>query len=474
MNPARLLPRKLRERLAARPARALATFFVTSIAARVIGVACQLLQVPVVVQSLGAEAFGLWMTFVTLAGIVVFADFGLGIGVQNRLAELFALDDPKSRAEARAFFSSAFLFLCLVGLVLGLACTFLNSRLDHARLFDLRDPAVVAAAPMAALITALSFCAGFPLGLAQRVAYARQQGSACNLAQAGGSLLSLGAVVFATRNGWGLVAIVLAGQGASVLSHLALLLSQLGRLGWLSFWQYRLRPALVRQLVGLGACFGAQQVLNTVLFTLPQIIISTQLGAAAVTPFNLLQRLFNLFSVVQNAFMLPLWPAYSKAKARGEFAWMRLALRRSLLATVAFSVLPLCVGATFAPWLIRHWVGHPVDGLTWPLITFLGTWNALVLLQQPYGYLLAGVSEIRRTTLYSVLSAVVALLLMYSFVHPLGAAGVALGLLAGSLPFSFVGTLHETRRYLRSTLAAPSADLAGKPSASALPATSSA
>jgi O-antigen/teichoic acid export membrane protein len=197
----RRLPEGLRTRLARRPPKALATFFVTSIAARVVGVACQLLQVPIVVKHLGAEAFGLGMTFVTLAGLVVFADFGLGIGVQNRLAEFFAHDTRRDRAQARAFFGSAFLFLCAIGAGLSLVCFLVNQSLDHARLFDLKDPAVASAATTAALITALSFCAGFPLGLAQRVAYARQRGWACNLAQAGGSLLVDPAVVLEHRLG---------------------------------------------------------------------------------------------------------------------------------------------------------------------------------------------------------------------------------------------------------------------------------
>ncbi len=464
----RLLPEKLRARLGDRPPRALAMFFITSIVSRVIGVACQLLQVPIVVKSLGAEAFGLWMTFVTLSGLVIFADFGLGIGVQNRLAELFAHDSRRDRAQARSFFGSAFLFLCAVGLVLALVCHLINLRLDHARLFDLRDPAVVSSARTAALVAALSFCAGFPLGLAQRLAYARQQGWACNLAQAGGSVVSLVAVAVACRLGWGLVAIVVAGQGSLFLANLVLLIAQLAKLRWLAVWRYRLRPALVRQLVGIGACFGALQVLNTILFTLPQIIISTQLGAAAVTPFNLLQRLYNLFSVVQNAFMLPLWPAYSKAKARREFDWMRRTLDRSFRATVVFCVAPMLVGAICAPWIIRLWVGHEVDGLTWMLVLALCAWNALVMLQQPYSFLLSGVSEIRRTTIYSIVSAVVALALMYALVKPLGAAGVALGLVLGFLPFGFLGTVVETRRYLRAPEPPAPAPLRGSPGTAAV------
>jgi Membrane protein involved in the export of O-antigen and teichoic acid len=451
----RFLPAKLRAKLGGKAPRALAMFFVTSIAARVIGIGSQLLQVPVVVKTLGAEAFGLWMTFVTLASLVLFADLGLGLGVQNRLAELFAHDTRRDRARARALFASAFLFLCIVGLLLAAGFHFANHHLDHARLFDLKEPAVVAAAPLAALITALSLCAGFPLGLGQRLAYARQQGWACNVAQAAGGLLSLVMVALACHLRWGLVGVVLAGQGSLFLANFCLLATQLFQLRWLSVWRYRLRPRLIRQLVGLGACFGAQQVLNTVLYILPQIVISTQLGAAAVTPFNLLQRLFNLFNVVQNAFMLPLWPAYSRARARGEFDWIRLTLRRSVLATVAFSIAPMLVGAVCAPLVIRLWVGHDVDGLTRTLVVVLFTWNAIALIQQPYSFLLAGVSEIRRLTVYSLLSGALSLALMFAFVQPLGAAGVALGLVLGFLPFGFLGAIVETRRYLRAPARSP-------------------
>lgn len=449
--PLQLLFSKIRAKIGGRPPRDLAMFFVTSISSRVVGVACQLLQVPIVVKTLGAEAFGLWMTFATLSGLVIFADFGLGLGVQNRLAELFAHDTRRDRAQARAFFGSAFLLLSLIGAALALVCNLVNERIDHAALFNLQEPSVASAAPFAALITALSFCAGFPLGLGQRLAYARQKGWACNLAQAGGSVFSLIAVAFVAARGGGLISMVIAGQGSLFFANFVLLVWQLAPLGWLKFWRFRFRVPLIRQLVGVGACFGAQQVLNTVLFTVPPLVISTQLGAAAVTPFNLLQRLYNLFSVVQNAFMLPLWPAYSRAKARGEFAWMRRTLRRSFVATLFVSVIPMVVGAVFAPWIIRIWVGHEVEGLTWFLTITLCVWNALVLLQQPFCFLLAGVSEIRRITIYSVASAIAGLALMHAFIHAFGPAGVALGLILGFLPFGFLGALIETRRYLRGT-----------------------
>lgn len=426
--------------------RTFAMFFATSLAARGVGIVCQLLQVPLVVHALGAEAFGLWMTMTSITSFVLFADLGLGVGAQNRLAELFA---HNRRAEARALFGGVFLLLAGIGVALGAILTCVLLPLDFGALFHLKNAATAADAPAAALALAWIFCAGFPFGLAQRLAFARQEGWMHNIAQAGGSLASLAVVAFAAHRHAGLAGLVAGAQGAMLLGNVVLLGVQLRQLRWLGGRRFTASFTHVRDLLRLGACFSIQQMLATVLFALPQVVISTSLGAAAVTPYNLLQRLFNLFAVVQNAFMLPLWPAYSRARAHGDFAWMRAALRNSLRATAGCSVLPMIVGAAFAPAIVALWVGRAAVPLAPALVWLLCAWNAVVFLQQPYNYLLAGVSEVRRTTLYSILSAGGSLALMLALVRPFGTPGVVAGLLGGYVPFNFIGSIAETRRYLR-------------------------
>jgi O-antigen/teichoic acid export membrane protein len=445
------LIQKVRAKLATRPPRAIAMFFITSLAARGLGILCQMMQVPIVMKALGTEAFGLWMAMMSLTYLVTFADFGMGIGVQNRLAEAFA---HNAREEAKALLGSALLFLSAVGSVLAVVCWVAVSHVNFATLFNLTGADTIAAAPAAALAVGLIFCAGFPLGLAQRLAFARQEGWTYNLSQAVGNVVALGVVVFGVHRHWGLAALVAGTQGAIMGANAVLLLAQLAQLRWLSVWRFHFRFSLLRELLSLGAHFGAQQILTTVLFALPQVVISTCLGAAAVTPYNLLQRFYNIFAIVQNAFMLPLWPAYSKAKAKREFAWMRQALRHSVMATVGFSILPMILAACFAHQIVLLWVGHEVPDLTYSLIWLLCAWNSLAFLQQPFSFLLTGVSEVHRTTLYSVASAILSTTLMYLLVRPLGAPGVMLGLILGYLPFNLIGNILETRRYLSVAVAA--------------------
>jgi len=422
------------------------TFFATSLAARGIGIACQLLQVPLVVGALGTEAFGLWMTMMSITNLVQFADLGLGIGLQNRLTEKFTHAQDE---DARAQFTSVFAFLAAIGLGLGSLLTIVISQLDLGALFHLRDSATIAQAPGAALALTWVFCAGFPLGLAQRLAFARHEGWMFNVAQAVGSMAGLGAVALGVHSGWSLAGLAIAAQGTMLLVNGVLLGVQLNQLGWLKGPLPRPNSGTVRELLGVGAFFSVQQIVGTVMFSLPQVIISATLGAAAVTPYNLVQRLFNLFAVVQNAFLLPLWPAYSRARARGEFEWMRQALRRSFQATALGCVAPLVLCACFAPWIIHLWVGHAPALPGYSLVWLLCLLNSLTFLQQPCLYLLVAVSEVKLITCYSVVGAVAGIFLMLLLVRVAGVHGVVLGLLLGYMPFNLVGYVTEVRRYLQ-------------------------
>ena len=242
---------------------------------------------------------------------------------------------------------------------------------------------------------------------------------------------------------------IIVAQSALMLGNLTLLVIQFRELGWIGRFHTRFRSSTVRDLLGLGGFFAVQQILTVVLFSLPQVIISTSMGAGAVTSYNLAQRFFNVFAIVQGAFMLPLWPAYSEAAGRAEFGWIRRTLVKSLKATVVFSVLPMAIATPVAHRLIVLWVGNRADLPPSALIWLLFAWNAVAFLQQPFAFMLAGISEIRLTTIYAIVGTLASVALMLGLVGHLGREGVVLGLLGGFVPFSFIGAIHQSIRILR-------------------------
>jgi O-antigen/teichoic acid export membrane protein len=114
----------------------------------------------------------------------------------------------------------------------------------------------------------------------------------------------------------------------------------------------------------------------------------------------------------------------------------------------------MAIGAAFAQPIISAWVGANATLPTTALIWLLFAWNALVFIGQPFGYMLAGLSEVRRLTQYAVVSSVTSVLLMTILVKRYGAEGVAAGMALGILPFlvraNIVEALHFVRRFPRS------------------------
>jgi O-antigen/teichoic acid export membrane protein len=427
-------------------ARAVGLFFVSSLFARGIGALCQILQVPIAIGALGNEAFGLWISLMSISYLITFADFGLGQGTQNKLAEAFATDRQFAQRE---LFANAFTVLSAIGAALFILGSVLIRSVDFADLFHIHTQAARVAAPGAVRAVLLFFCLNFPLGLAQRLSYARQKGWMHNLTQAAAGVASVIGIAVAARMGAGLIGIIVVVQSSVVLGNLVLLLYQLRELGWIGRVGASFHPDTVRELLGLGGYFALQQVLTVVLFALPQIIISTAMGAASVTSYNLAQRFFNVFAIVQGAFMLPLWPAYSEAAGRSEFGWIRRTLVKSIKATVAFSVLPMAIATLAAHRLIALWVGSRADLPSNGLIWILFAWNAIVFIQQPFGYMLAGISEIRRITVYAVAGTIASTALMMALVGRMGQEGVVFGLLGGFVPFYLIGAVYQSFRVLR-------------------------
>lgn len=425
--------------------RSILKFFVSSLTSRGLGIGCQLLQVPLALTLLGNEAFGLWITLNSIGYMLTFADFGIGLGAQNQVAEAIGRRDD---AQARRIFFTGTIFLCGITAAL-LALSPLSLLVNWQHAFHLTDPGLVRSAPGVILAVVVSWCLGIPLGMSQRVAYGTQLGWLSNVQDAVRNVLTLALVFIEARMHCSFAVFILTTATLGLATQMGFFVYLLARLGWLRMhWSWYER-ALLGKLANVGVFFFLQQIASLVLFSAAPVILSATLGVAAVTPFNLAQRVFGPFQMVSNAYLLPIWPAYSEAKARGDWAWIRLTLWRSMFVVTVLCVLPMAAVTIYMRPIIAMWTGGKAELPGQTLLWLLFAWNAATVLQQPFGYLLAGLSEVRRSTIYSVLTTALALGMIFALIPRFGVEALPLGLLIGFLPFVFCGNAAETAIVLR-------------------------
>jgi O-antigen/teichoic acid export membrane protein len=347
--------------------RRIALSALASALAKAISVSTALISVPLALNYLGAERYGMWMAMSSLIAMLSFADLGIGNGLLASVASAHGRDD---RASICAYVSSAYLALSGLAFVV-LAVFFAGYRfVDWSRIFNVTTQIAreESGKAMAALI--VCFALAIPVSVVQRVQMGLQRGFMASFWQCVASLIGLVGVLIAIRKQAPLSVLALAFVGAPLIG---------GVLN--SFWFFlRVEPDIapswkalsrsaIRTIAGRGMLFLALQIVAAVAYTSDSLIIAQILGATAVADYAVPEKLFSIVSTILAMFLAPLWPAYGEALARGDRDWVRKILKHSLLFSLGASALCSAILVAIGPWLIGVWVGHAVAP---PLLLLLG------------------------------------------------------------------------------------------------------
>jgi len=394
-------------------------------AARIVSMACMLLQVPLAIGSLGSEGFGLWMALTSAVSLLAFADLGMGNGIQNRVATAHGNDDPE--AIRRAYVSGVVL-LTGIGTLLLLVALFTLPWVNWAQLFGVREKSLHPSVPWAFAWTVLGFCVGLPFTSVQKLLLGLQKGWVLGIANLFSSAATLGLVALCSWTHAGLAAFV-------GLTTIPLPLANLVLGLWLHRTHSHLRISRkgvsrqeIRCLASLGGQFFIPQLGAAILYSAPSLIISNVLGAAALTPFNLCQRIFGIFQQVQHLALAPLWPAYAEARERNDYLWVRhtflLSWVGSAVALFCFCAVLLGMGSQ----IFAAWVGTTSSLPSPSLIHWFALWTFVGGLGIPLAYLLNGLGQLRGVILYGSINLCASLAGMLILVHFWGVPGVVASL----------------------------------------------
>ncbi len=219
--------------------RRLALTAVSSTGAKLVTVATMLISIPLTLNYLGSERYGLWMTISSIIAMMGFADLGMGLGLMNAVSEAHGQEDPLA---AERYVSSGFFMLAAVALVLLAGFALAYPAISWPRVFNVHSQQAIREAGPAIAVFIGCFAANLPLGVVRNVQHGYQEGFINNLWESAGKLLGLLGLLLVIYLQAGLVWLVLALTGAPAV---ALLLNNLELFGYRRPW---LRPRLGRSM----------------------------------------------------------------------------------------------------------------------------------------------------------------------------------------------------------------------------------
>ena len=419
---------------------------VTSLGNRVIGILVSFLSVPLTINYLGQERYGIWITLGSLLAWLQLTDLGMGNGLTNAVTTAVGQDRHDL---VRVHISTALFVLTVIAFATGVIGALAWPWIDWGAVFGVQTPlarAEIGPAMAAALIIALL---QFPLSVTGKVYIAYQEGRIGSYWGMGGNVVSLIALLIVTHTQGGLVWLVIALSGSGLLVNLTS--------GTWVFLHHKpflapridcIKVASMKQLSHVGLMFFLIQIMGLIMFQTDNFVISHYLGAAAVPPYSLTYSLFNYTSLIQSLFFSYLWAAYTEAIARKDIAWVKttfhLNLGLSTASTLIMAAMLVFIAQPFIGWWAGAAVEPPLD-----LVLWMAAWSVINAFTSPVGCLLASASHLRAQVLYSAAGAICNIVLSVTLVRSLGITGVIIGTVLAYIVFVCIPCILDAELLLR-------------------------
>jgi O-antigen/teichoic acid export membrane protein len=313
-----------------------------------------LVTVPLTLNYLGAERYGLWMAISSILALMSFADLGLGNGLLNAVSKA---NGNKSDRDAQIAVSSTFFILMGIASLLFVVFISIYPFVSWESVFNVKSKTAIYESGPTMMVLVVMLLINMPLGVIQRIQDGYQEGYRFQLWLIVGSLLSLFGLLVCIYFKSGLVWLVIAFSGGQLI---ATILN-----GMMLFTKKRsyLKPKfkyfdliIGKQLINAGLIFFLLGLFTLLGNASDNIIIAQTLGPKSVAGYEIVKKIF-LFSMFTQFIIQPLWPAFAEALASGDIDWAKRTLKKGLLLSIgggAVMTLPLLV---FGRQIITIWVG---------------------------------------------------------------------------------------------------------------------
>ena len=255
----------------------------------VIGIA----YVPVLLNYLGLDKYGIWITLTSFLAWFSFFNIGLGNGLRNRLTEAIANNDYDL---GKKYVSTTYFLLILIFGAVLLLFLVVNPFLNWNRILNTKSIPNHELFLLAGIVFSF-FIIKFVVQLLSVVFFAYQKPSFSNLINMSGNLLSFLSVLVLVHSSTRVNLVVL----GSIISAIPVLLFIVA-----SFVAYNGRYKMVRPsyksidikssygLVSLGAKFFFLQIASIIIFSTSSFFIAQFYGAGEVAIYNIAFKYFQM------------------------------------------------------------------------------------------------------------------------------------------------------------------------------------
>lgn len=391
---------------------------------KAVSILLSLLIVPMTINYISPEQYGVWLTVSSIVAWISYFDLGLGHGLRNRYAESKARVDNTlvSKYISTAYAVIGLIFL-LVFVVFVVANQFINwnlflniNQVENSLLQELM------------FVLVGFFCLTMFFKVINSVLLGDQKTAFASGISVSEQIVSLIVIYILSKvTSSNLIYLAFVTAGVPCLVLLLISIYCFSPNGYFASYKPSFSCIdfkLTRSLFGLGSKFFVVQLSLLVIFQIVNIIISRNCGQLAVSQYQLSYKYFNILYMASVIILTPFWSAFTDAYTKNDYIWMKSSfnkLNKMLIVSIPILVCMVII----APLFFKLWINNSID-IPITLHTCMACYILSMMFAGVHMYILNGIGKVTVQLLVYVFFAFISIPVMNLLSKQAGVYGVLL------------------------------------------------
>ena len=383
---------------------------VTTILVKGGSIGISLLLVPLTINYVNAERYGIWLTVSSIVAWFSFFDIGLTQGLRNKFAEAKAYGDDES---AQIYVSTTYAVLGIIFTTIWLIFLVVNPYLNWSNMLNV-SAEFSKEISLLAVIVFTYFCLQFVLRVITTIITADQEPAKASLIDLVGQVVALLIIIV----------LVYTAEGSLTYLGLALCIAPICALvgANIFFFSGKYKPYRpswskikflhIKSLFNLGSVFFVIQIASIIQYESANIIISRNFGAVDVTEYNIVYKYFGILNMAFLIFVAPFWSASTEAFLKDDIQWIRKYNLLNILFVLAGSIMLI-----FSEFAYKLWLGEGTVEINFQLSLWGFIYFIVIIFGSKYVSFLNGISALRIQFWASIFSPFLFVALVLLFIN---------------------------------------------------------
>lgn len=394
-----------------------------------------LMLVPLTINYISSELYGIWLTLSSVIHWIGFFDIGFGNGLRNRLGESIALGDYK---KGKSYVSTTYAVLMILFTLLAVGLFFLAEYVNWSSFLNVSEQYNTILVEVAQILL-IAFSIQMVLKLIQNVIQAFQLNALAAFFDALGNILALVFIYVLTITlapDLTLIAIAYSLSPIIILLLASVIMYSTKFKNVAPHYKF-IKWNYAKEIFSLGSEFFIIQIASLVLYQMINILISRLCGSEEVTNYNVAYKYFAVLTMVFTIVLAPIWSAFTDAYVKNDVKWMTNIYNR-LVKLFVLSAVAIVILVVISPIVYDLWIGDSIN-VAFSTSVLVGFYTIINVWASIHSTILNGMGKIRFQVLYSVIIMVLFIPLALFLGHMFKLPGILLAMILVNVPGFFFG-----------------------------------